>query len=260
VGLNVLEQGNGRPLVLLHGIGSACSAWAPVMDLLAGERRVFAYDLPGFGDSPALPDHVEPTAGALGHAVIEDLRRRGVEPPIDLAGNSLGGRIALELAKEGLARSVVAVSPAGLWGSRHPRLVALKLRNTRWGARRFPKLGRAVMRRPRSRRLALAVVMAADGSRVPAGAAVEAMDNFARADAFDAVRKAGRPPFTGGGAITVPVTVVWGDKDRLLTARAAQHRDELPPQTRWLELEDAGHVPMWDQPRELARLILEGTA
>jgi pimeloyl-ACP methyl ester carboxylesterase len=258
--LNVLERGEGRPLVLLHGIGSACSAWAPVMDALAAERRVFAYDLPGFGDSPPLPDDVEPTPAALGHAVIADLRERGVEPPVDFAGNSLGGRIALELAREGLARSVVAISPGGLWERRAPKLVELKLRNNRWSAQRFPKFGPAVMRRPRSRRLALATIMAADGSRVPAQAAVEALENFARADAFEAVLEAAADPFTDGRSIDVPVTVTFGDKDRLLTPRGAQYREQLPPQTRWVELEDAGHVPMWDQPERVARLILEGTA
>lgn len=260
MGLNAIERGRGRPLILLHGIGSAASAWAPVLDRLAAERRVIAYDLPGFGASPALPREVEPTPEALGAAVVNDLRERGVELPVDLAGNSLGGRIALELAKRGQARSVVGLSPAGLWRETAPRVVTLLLNNSRWSARRFPRLARRMMRSPTGRNLALATLMAARGSRVPYDAAVQAVEDLARGDAFEAVLDASGLPFRGGEAITVPVTVAFGDKDRLLTRRGSQYRGELPPQTRWLRLPDAGHVPMWDQPEVVARMILEGAA
>lgn len=259
--LNVIERGEGRPIVLLHGIGSAAAAWEPVAERLASERRVLAYDLPGFASSPPLPEHVTPAPLALGEAVMADLGRRGIEGPIDMAGNSLGGRIALELAKRGDARSVTALSPGGLWRDEMPRLPRLLLRSNRLLARRLPGPSKLVMRSGLGRTLALGTLMSARGSRVPYEVAVRAVTDIARAGAFDEVLDASGEPFRGGGAITVPVTIAWGDKDRLLTARSgSQYRGELPPHARWHVLRGAGHVPMFDQPDEIARLILETAA
>lgn len=259
--LYAIERGTGRPLVLLHGIGSAAAAWEPVMDRLAAERRVLAYDLPGFGSSPPLPDHVEPTPLALGTAVLEDLRRRGITEAADFAGNSLGGRIALDLAKEHLVRTVVAISPGGLWRDKMPRVSRWMLQSNRMLARRLPGPAKLVMRSGLGRTIALGSLMSARGSRVPVEAAIQSVTDIARGGAFEAVLDGSREPFRGGDAITVPVTILWGDKDRVLSARTGcQYRGELPAHATWHVLRNAGHVPMYDQPDEVARLILEGTA
>ena len=60
-----VEKGQGRPLVLLHGIGMSSDAWAAVFDRLAVQRRVIAFDIPGFGRTPGLPEHIEPNAEAM---------------------------------------------------------------------------------------------------------------------------------------------------------------------------------------------------
>ncbi|MFE2675282.1 alpha/beta fold hydrolase [Streptomyces hygroscopicus] len=108
------RRGAGRPLVLLHGIGHHWQAWQPVLDILAVDRDVIAVDLPGFGASETLPDGIPydvdgviPVLGALFEAL-------GVERP-DVAGNSLGGLLALELGRAGLVRSVTALAPARFW-------------------------------------------------------------------------------------------------------------------------------------------------
>ena len=74
------ELGEGPTLVLLHGIGMAASAWKPILDRLGASRRVIAFDLPGFGRTPSLPDSIDPTPAAIARALVGELRARGVEP------------------------------------------------------------------------------------------------------------------------------------------------------------------------------------
>jgi pimeloyl-ACP methyl ester carboxylesterase len=91
------RTGAGEPLVLLHGIGSSRRAWDPVIPALAERFDVVAVDLPGFGDSEPLPPEVEPRPGSLAAAVAGLLDDLGITAP-HVAGNSLGGWVALELA------------------------------------------------------------------------------------------------------------------------------------------------------------------
>jgi pimeloyl-ACP methyl ester carboxylesterase len=113
------RSGSGETLVLLHGLGSSRQAWRPVIPLLSDHFDVIAIDLPGFGDSASLPSHVEPHPGAIAAAVVETLNLLGVESP-HVAGNSLGGWVALELAARIPVDSISLFSPAGLWHGRTP--------------------------------------------------------------------------------------------------------------------------------------------
>src|SRR4051794_8534693 len=112
-------MGSGEPLVLVHGLGSHYKVWQPVLERLAGEHEVVGIDLPGFGDSPPLPDGGTPNALELTDAVAAFLDDIGWDRP-HVAGNSLGGWIGLELARRGRARSVAAIGPAG-FGNRRER-------------------------------------------------------------------------------------------------------------------------------------------
>src|SRR4051794_39622459 len=98
VRLNHHREGSGEPLVLIHGVGSQWQVWSPLIPLLAPHRDVIALDLPGFGESPLLPGGVEPDPYALTDAVVQFLDELGLERP-PVVGNSLGGLIALELAR-----------------------------------------------------------------------------------------------------------------------------------------------------------------
>ncbi|MDP9497478.1 MAG: alpha/beta fold hydrolase, partial [Actinomycetota bacterium] len=109
--LSLSRYGRGEPLLLLHGIGSSSRDFAPVVPALAASFRVLAVDLPGAGGSPALRSR--PDVPALADAVERTLDAEGVGT-VHVLGNSLGARVALELARRGRARSVVAVSPSGL--------------------------------------------------------------------------------------------------------------------------------------------------
>jgi pimeloyl-ACP methyl ester carboxylesterase len=257
-GWHAIERGTGRPLVLLHGIGMASSAWNPILDHLAVSRRVIALDLPGFGRSEPLPPSIEPTGEAIAKALIDELAERGIDSPVDIAGNSLGGLVALEAAKAGQARSVVALSPAGLWEGSTPTWVRLQFGSFRFACRRMPRLMRWGARVPPLRTLALLGPVAWKGWRVSADEAAEVIDNFAHGDAFDDVLEAASEGFSGGRDIDVPVTIAFGTRDLLLLGKA-ERVDELPAHTHWRSLSGCGHIPMSDDPEAVARIVLEGT-
>lgn len=153
-----VECGHGRPLVLLHGIGMSHAAWSPVMGRLARERRVIAVDLAGFGRSVSLPNGVTPTQENLLEGLRHTLVALGLTEPVDMVGNSLGGQLALTAAREGLARSMVGVSPAGLWpGTRSPAHTRLILRAAHAALSRLPRTGEAVTRTRLGRTLLFAL-------------------------------------------------------------------------------------------------------
>src|SRR3954464_6948373 len=102
-----------EPLLLIHGLGGTRSIWEPVIPLLEGEREVHAVDMPGFGGTPPLSADEEATAANLARAVHDHCLRNGVERP-HVAGNSLGGWVALEMGRFGWAASVTTLSPAGV--------------------------------------------------------------------------------------------------------------------------------------------------
>jgi len=106
--------GSGPSLVLVHGIGSRRQVWDPVVPLLADRYAVTTVDLPGFGESPPLPPGADVSGPGLAAVVAEFCADRGLERP-HVAGNSLGGWIALELARSGVAASATGICPAGLW-------------------------------------------------------------------------------------------------------------------------------------------------
>jgi pimeloyl-ACP methyl ester carboxylesterase len=101
-------HGAGEPLLLLHGTGSSLRVWDPVVDRLAARRSVITVDLPGFGASPPLTPSGPPPSPAGFAVVLADLLRRLGHDTAHVAGNSVGGWTALEMAKLGSARSVVA--------------------------------------------------------------------------------------------------------------------------------------------------------
>ena len=251
------ETGPGRPLILLHGIGMSRAAWNALTPRLSATRRVIAFDIAGFGLTPPLPDGTPPTIAHLVDGLERSIRELGLEEPVDIAGNSLGGGLALEAARRGLARSVVAISPIGLW-KRHPAPhVKYVFGGLRWTVTTVPGLVKATVRVPLLRELALAVPLSAGSRHMPQSDALRAIEDLAASPAFEATFEQTRVPFSGRD-VTVPVTVAFGDRDWILT-RGSRHRDGLPAHTRWVEKHGWGHVPMWVDPVGVSQLILEGT-
>ncbi len=242
------RTGAGAPLILIHPLGADRRVWEPVLERLGHERDVIALDLPGFGESPPLPGR--PTPGALAHAVAAFLDGHGIRRP-HVAGNSLGGWVALELGLAGRARSVGAIAPAGLW----PEPLGPKAGTARRLARGMLPLLPLVTRWPAGRRALLASVVARP-DQVPPAAAAHLVRAYATAPGFVATNAAMRAAtFRGLERVRAPVTLAWPEQDRLL-ARPAH----LPPAVHNRVLRGCGHVPMWDDPEHVANLLLEASA
>ncbi len=256
--LNHHRVGSGDPLVLIHGIGSRWQIWEPVLDALTAEYEVLAIDLPGFGASPMPAPGTAAGAASLATLVAEFLRSVGFDWP-HVAGNSLGGLISLELARRGIARSATAISPAGFASS--PEMVFA--RGSLWLAVRAARLAaprsERLLVRPGLRRLAFRQVVEHPERMSPAEAS-ESLRALAGAPWFDETLPALRPrEFSGGAEIPVPVTVAWGEDDRLLLPRQARRAAAEIPKARMVMLRGCGHVATYDDPAQVARAIL-GTA
>jgi pimeloyl-ACP methyl ester carboxylesterase len=254
------RHGTGEPLVLLHGTGGSRAHWQPLIERLEARRDVLVPDLPGHGASAPPPDGTPHTPVGYAQVLAELLDELGIDTA-HVAGNSVGGWTALELAKLGRARSVVALAPAGLWARRDPWRCVAQLRGQYVMGRLFAPLTPHVMRSELGRTLLLRGTMA-HPRRISAEAATEMASTFASTPTFrEHLSQTRRARFAGGDGIdpSVPVTVAWGDQERLIPAKA-RLRDELPEHARVLTLPGCGHAPMWDDPELVATTILEGAA
>ena len=249
--LNHHREGAGEPLVLLHGIGHHWQGFAPVLPLLCGQREVVAVDLPGFGGSPPLPAGVEPHPERLADAVEAFLDELGWDAP-HVAGNSLGGWIALVLARRGRARTAVALSPAGFWNRWEHAYSTAMLRLTHATAGGAADLQRNVVARTLGGGLMMARPWRLDGD-----AAAAAARALAEAPAFEATLDVmSRSHFTGGAEVPETATVAWGERDRLLLPRQGERARRALPRARHVVLPGCGHLPMSDDPALVAGVIL----
>jgi len=249
--LNYVRAGQGPALVLIHGLGGSLVVWEPVIDLLAAERDVIAVDLPGFGESDPLPEGKRHSAVEMGRAVTAHLSSLGIERP-HLAGNSLGAWTALEMAGDGEAASLCCISPAGLWR----RKLGPRTYNTRKFGRRGRHAINAMLRTERGRRALMRTTVARPELLSPAEAIRWLgawLDAPAYEDANDMMRA---EPFGRAGEIDVPVTIVWGEEDRLV---APPRPERMPPGARYFTEPDWGHTPTRDDPEGVAKVLLEAS-
>ncbi|HEX4248120.1 MAG TPA: alpha/beta hydrolase [Pseudonocardia sp.] len=253
--VNFERRGSGTPLVLLHGIGHRWQAWRPVLDLLAERHDVIALDLPGFGLSPALPAGRRYDLTSSMEMLAEVFEILGVERP-HVAGNSLGGLLSVEAASRGLVRSATALSPAGFWNDVDRRRALTMLRAMRLSARGPRFATDAIANSARLRASTMAVLYAHPGriDRITAMADTSALRN---APAFTPTIRAGRRVSWHGMPPSVPVTIAWGDKDRILPPRQALRAAMLLPGAHHVTLPECGHVPMIDDPELVSRTILD---
>ncbi|MEU1515532.1 alpha/beta fold hydrolase [Streptomyces sp. NPDC005811] len=259
VSVSYERTGRGEPLLLLHGIGHHRQAWDPVVDLLAAERDVIAVDLPGFGVSPALPDGLAydlPTTTAVFAAFCEALE---LERP-HVAGNSLGGLLALELGRGKLVRSVTALSPAGFWSEAERRYAFGVLLTMRHLSRRLPlPLVERLSRTAAGRTALTSTIYARPGRRAPEAVVAETLA-LARATGFDQTLRAGTTVQFTEDIPGIPVTVGWGSRDWLLVRRQGIRAKQIIPAARLIRLPGCGHCPMNDDPALVARVILDASS
>jgi pimeloyl-ACP methyl ester carboxylesterase len=242
------------PLLLLHGVTMSAAAWDDVTPLLTDRFDVIVPTAPGHRGGPPISGRA--TIRALTDATEELLDQRRL-PTVHVAGNSLGGWMAIELARRGRAKSVCALSPAGLWAApdTHSR-GRDRLRRTKMLADATRHLTPALLRFGTVRRLGMRDV-AAHSERLTPDQAVHAFRDLvgcgATGDLLDTSESL--QPLD---PLPCPITVAWSEKDRIFPPAIylATARQRLP-QARFITLPGVGHVPMIDDPALCAQTIAE---
>jgi pimeloyl-ACP methyl ester carboxylesterase len=255
--LSVTEAGEGDPVLLLHGLGATKVSFLPTVAALAGEYRMIAVDLPGFGDS------VKPIRAAydpefFARSVVALIDALGFERA-HLVGNSMGGRVAIEVglrAPERVGR-LGLLAPSLAWLRDRPWAPFLKLVEPRLGLiQPAPRpVVEAMVRR---------LVPGSDDRWVTAG-----VDEFLRSYLTPRGRAAFyasarniylEEPYGPGGLWTrLPELrpdslFVWGRQDKLVPISFERHVREILPAARHLEL-DCGHVPQLERPKQTHRAL-----
>ncbi|MGV9378059.1 alpha/beta fold hydrolase [Nonomuraea sp. NPDC003707] len=250
------RRGEGPPVVLLHGIGHDRHGWDPVTDRLTPHHELVLADLPGHGGSP-----LSPGGGPLGVIELTDRVERlldelHLDSPL-IAGNSLGGAIALELARRGRARGVVALAPIGFWSRLEVAYVVAALRGSRGLARLLAPLLPALVRRSVVRATTMGLYFA-HPLRLSADETLRTMRAFADAPGVRAILPYSRRYLFGNGRgiDQEAITIAWGTRDLLLIGGQARRARTLLPAARHVRLAGSGHVPMSDDPAGVAGLIL----
>lgn len=244
----------------MHGIGSRWQVFEPILDRIAERHEAIAVDLPGFGASP-LVDGVEPGPRGYVSWLAGWLAAEGIERP-HVVGNSMGGGIALELGRQGIASAVTAFSPVGFWGETGLRWTQSLITAMRAAARTAgPMLDRVVDHRVG--RIALLSPMFGHPAQVSPDAARADLAGLAAAPAYQAARadfanyrlSAADDP---GHLLSIPLTIAWGTRDVVLLHRTQSGRARVAlPFARHVDLAGCGHLPFNDDPDTCARIILD---
>lgn len=255
-----IRKGQGRPLVLIHGLGGTWRSWQTILDGLAAEREVIAMDLPGFGETPPLSGDV--SVPTLADAVTAFLAEQGLTGA-DAVGSSMGARLVLELARRGgVVGSVVALDPGGFWSGWERHAFYLSIAASVRLVRVLQPVMPAVTASALGRSLLLAQ-FSAHPARLDRDVVLTEMRSFARSTLFDPLLKslAYGPPQAGvpTGASRPPIVIGWGRRDRVCFPGQAVRAMQLFPDARLHWFEECGHFPQWDRPAETVRLVLDTT-
>jgi pimeloyl-ACP methyl ester carboxylesterase len=252
------RRGQGDPLLLVHGTASRRQVWAPLMERLAAERDVVAPDLPGFGETPPLPEAAV-TPERYAQEIVDLLDELGLAS-VHVAGHSLGGGVALVLGALGRARSVTALSPIGFWTPREADFCRRSIRTSARVSAALEPIAPALLGNPVGRTLTMGQLVARPW-RLPADAAISETRHVAHAPGTDAALNGYRRwRFVPDGPLACPVTIAWAQHDRLLLPRQAERARRAVPGARHVTLTGCGHTPMWDDTSLVASVLLEGSS
>jgi pimeloyl-ACP methyl ester carboxylesterase len=207
---------------------------------------------PVFGDASA----AGPASGGASVAALADVVQAVAGDSFHVAGSSMGGGVALELGRRGVARSVTAFAPVGFWGPLSRRWCQASLTAARACAR---ALGPALpaLAATAAGRVVLFGLFFGHPGRVDPAAAVEDARALAAAPGFRAARAAfAGHRFADPGALArIPVTIAWGTRDLILPAVQGRRAARLLPSARHVRLASCGHLPFADDPRACVDLI-----
>jgi pimeloyl-ACP methyl ester carboxylesterase len=232
-------------------------AWELVLPALERRHDVLALTLAGHAGGPALEQPLR--AGTLADVVERAMDAAGFATA-HLAGVSLGGFLALQLAARGRARSVAALAPAGGWAAgdaSRNEVFAFQARLHEQAQELAPH-AEAIVATPEGRRRATQAITVRY-EHIPAELLAHALRAVAACDALPLIDLALREGYDlDAEQIQCPVRVIWGTEDRLLPwpSAAARFREAWLPHAEWIELEGVGHEPQLDVPLEAAELIL----
>jgi len=259
--VSILEAGKGDPVLLLHGLGATKASFLPTLIALAKDHRVIVPDLLGHGDTAKpLVRYDAPTFGrfVLGLMDALDMDRA------HLIGNSMGGRISLEVAMSNpdRVRSVSLLCPAVAFIKRRgfvPFVRALR-----------PELGILPHRLPHRLVVRSIRTMFSQPNRLPQSWYEAGADEFirvfrtprGRAALYASMRNIYLDEPVGERGFWVrlekldrPALFIWGDRDRLVPAAFDRHVRRVLPDAESHVLRDCGHVPQFELPEETHTLV-----
>lgn len=250
-----IREGSGEPLLLIHGSSVSWTIWREVVPLLSDRCDVLAPTLGGHGGGAQLPEGpvtVDTYADSI-EAVMDSVDWKTAH----IVGSSLGGWTAMELARRGRARSVIAFSPAGGWPADPAamRRVRRFFTSARRQVRLTLPLARIALRFRRVRKLVLRNT-ALHGDRVSTQHALELLDLVLAYDLrmLQILDSPVRPIPDPG----IPGLIAWCGRDRLIPTPAFS--DPWRVAASWAEfrvLPDVGHSVMYDDPELVAKTILD---
>lgn len=251
------RMGRGKPLLLVHGIGGNRHSWNTISPALAQAREVIALDLPGHGQTPEEDD--SGTFNGLARSLDDWLSAEELTG-VDMVGSSMGARLVLEMARRGHAGAVVALDPGGFWQGWERAFfrttITASINLVRALRPALPSISRNV-----AGRTALMVQLSAKPWALDPALISQELTSFADTRTFDALVKdlATGANQQGCAHTPAPVVIGWGRKDRLCLPQQANRAMAAFPNAKIHWFERCGHFPMWDQPQETARVILDAT-
>jgi pimeloyl-ACP methyl ester carboxylesterase len=262
--INVIELGEGPPLVFVHGLIERWTQWVEQLSTFADKNRVIAMDLPGFGDSPMPAEKISISGYAR---IIEKLLDVLKISAATFVGHSMGGFTSVELAinfPERVQR-LVLVSPAGLSTYNNPRNLLLVAQMRRFRQIVDPYHARVaahaelLARRPRLRLLDPTThIVARHSDRLPAPFVAEFVRGLGAPGYIDGMEAIFNYDYHDRlGEIACPTLIVWGDRDAVVTAKDADLYERLIPNSRKVIFRDTGHMAMIERPMAFNALLEE---
>lgn len=257
-----VRRGAGKPLLLVHGLGGSWRSWNTILDGLAAEREVVAVDLPGHGQTSPLVG--ENSVRTLADALTRFLAAQNLTG-VDAVGSSLGARLVLELARRAgdTLGAVVSLDPGGFWRGWERHFLYGSLYASIRLVRRLQPLMPFIARNPVTRTMLLPQLSARPW-KLPPQLVLDEMRSFAASTSFDELLRrlayGETQQGASSGAITRPLVIGWGRRDRVCLPRQAARALSLFPDARLHPFDHSGHFPHWDAPLETTRLILDTTA